>query len=297
MYDKRVRRRRAVLALLVVLSLVLLTASFGSSGGALGGLQSGVQAVFSPIEEGASKAFKPVRDLFGWFGDTFHAKSRLEQATKEIHQLRREVVGATIAQQQNVELRHLVELDSNAGLDRYSPVAANIIGRSPTVWYSTVRIDKGSSDGLEEGQPVVADGGLVGKLTDVSSGSSSVTLITDHTSNVQAQVADTRDYGVIQPDVGNPNDLQMKYLDPHSKVKKGDRIVTSGTIPDPNHAGSEPPSLFPPGIQIGYVTSVDTSGGGVAPTVHVHPYADLRRFGVVQVLTQNVPGDRAQVGG
>ena len=76
MYDKTVRRRRAVLALLVAGSLILLTASFGG-GGALGGVQRGVVSVVAPVQEGASRALKPVRDLVGWVGDTFDAKGQL----------------------------------------------------------------------------------------------------------------------------------------------------------------------------------------------------------------------------
>ncbi len=57
MYDKTVRRRRAVLALLVVLSLILLTAYFGeSSEGGLHSVQRGFLTVVSPIQEGANKA-------------------------------------------------------------------------------------------------------------------------------------------------------------------------------------------------------------------------------------------------
>ena len=63
MHDKVVRRRRAVLALLVALSLFLLTAYFGeSSGGGLHATQRGALEVLAPIQEGANKALKPVRD-------------------------------------------------------------------------------------------------------------------------------------------------------------------------------------------------------------------------------------------
>ncbi|MEA2340999.1 MAG: rod shape-determining protein MreC, partial [Solirubrobacteraceae bacterium] len=75
MYDKTVRRRRAVLALLVVSSIVLLTASFGGSGG-VSSVQRGVFEVISPIQDGASRALKPFRDLFGWVGDTLDAKGQ-----------------------------------------------------------------------------------------------------------------------------------------------------------------------------------------------------------------------------
>ena len=69
MHDKTVRRRRAVLVLLVVLSLILLTAYFGEApSGRLHSVQRGFLTVVSPIQEGANKALKPVRNLFGWFG-------------------------------------------------------------------------------------------------------------------------------------------------------------------------------------------------------------------------------------
>ncbi len=62
MYDKTVRRRRAVLVLLVVLSLVLLTAYFGEApGGRLHDVQRGFLTVISPIQDGANKALAPVR--------------------------------------------------------------------------------------------------------------------------------------------------------------------------------------------------------------------------------------------
>jgi rod shape-determining protein MreC len=92
-HDKTVRRRRAVLALLVVLSLLLLTAYFGEApNGRLHGVQRDFLTVVSPIQDGANKALKPVRDLFSWFGNTLHAKSQLAQALKQTEKLRRELV-------------------------------------------------------------------------------------------------------------------------------------------------------------------------------------------------------------
>jgi len=88
-YDKTVRRRRAVLGLLVAGSLVLLTAYFGeSASGGLHSVQRGVVEVVSPIQEGASRALKPVRDLVGWVGDTIDAKGDVKELRAERDQLR-----------------------------------------------------------------------------------------------------------------------------------------------------------------------------------------------------------------
>ena len=90
MHDKTVRRRRALLVLLVVLSLLLLTAYFGEApGGRLHGVQRGFLTVVSPIQDGANKALKPVRDLFGGISDTFHAKSQRNELRTQVAKLRR----------------------------------------------------------------------------------------------------------------------------------------------------------------------------------------------------------------
>ena len=77
-FDRKVvRRRRAALAVFVALSIAMLTAYFGESGGGFfHAFQRGAQEAFAPIETGASRALKPIRDLFGWVGDTFDAKDR-----------------------------------------------------------------------------------------------------------------------------------------------------------------------------------------------------------------------------
>src|SRR5438445_12369975 len=81
--------------LLVALSLILLTAYFGEApGGRLHGVQRAFLTVVSPIQDGANKALKPVRDLFGGIGDTFHAKSQRNQLLKQVGKLRRELVAA-----------------------------------------------------------------------------------------------------------------------------------------------------------------------------------------------------------
>ena len=93
MYDKTVRRRRLVLGLLVACSLILLTAFFGeSSGGGLHSVQRGVLEVVSPIQDGASRVLKPVRDLFGWVGDTLDAKGEVKSLRKERDALRAQAV-------------------------------------------------------------------------------------------------------------------------------------------------------------------------------------------------------------
>src|ERR687890_1920143 len=110
MHDKVVRRRRAVLAVLVLLSLFLLTAYFGeSTGGTLHGVQRGAMEVLAPVQEGANRALKPFRDLFGWFGDTLDAKQERDALRTERDSLRQQVARLESAASENDELRDMVD--------------------------------------------------------------------------------------------------------------------------------------------------------------------------------------------
>jgi rod shape-determining protein MreC len=288
-YKQSVRRRRAVLGLLVAASLILLTAYFGEgAGGGLHAIQRGVMGVVAPIQEGANRALKPFRDLAGWFGDTLDAKGEVEKLREQRDALRKQAIGAQTARRENEQLRAMVNLDRQPELENYTPVTARVIGRSPTVWYATINIDKGSSAGLRVDQPVVNGEGLVGKVTAVTRGAAQVTLISDHTSGVSAKVNASRGVtGVVKPAVGNPSDLLLDFVSKRTAVTRNQVIVTAGS-----RAGRLE-SLFPPGIPIGVVSRIEANELELFQRVHVRPFADLRRLDFVQVLT---PGGRAGEG-
>jgi rod shape-determining protein MreC len=287
-YDKKVvRRRRAALAVLMALSLVLLTAYFGEGpSGLLHGLQRGAQEVFQPIETGVSRATKPFRDLVGWAGDNINAKSENDRLRKENAELRERVARADAAENENRKLRGLVDLPKNPAYpDGVKPLTARVIARSPTVWSEAIQIDAGRSDGVRVDQPVVTSGGLVGKVTSVTGGTATVTLIVDASSGVGAQVLPDGKFGVVKPKIGNPNDMRLEYLDKNTKVKKGDMVITSGTT-DPKLE-----SLFPKGIPIGRVKRVDPDELDVYERIHIEPFADFKRLEYVQVLRANPQPD------
>jgi rod shape-determining protein MreC len=281
-FDKKVvRRRRAVLAVCVAMSVALLTAYFGESGGGfLHALQRGAQEVLAPIESGASRALKPVRDLFGWTGDTLDAKRENKRLKAEVERLRSELARAQTAQRNNEQLRGLVGLQREEGFPQGTrPVTARVIARSPTVWYSNVKIDKGSGDSVKLNQPVIAAGGLAGKITRVTGGTAEVTLLTDASSAVSAQVMPEGANGIVTPEVGNPRDLLLEFVEKGRRVTEGTTVVTSGS------RSSRVESLFPRGIPIGRVTAVDLDEIELYRRVHIRPFADLRRLDYVQVLT------------
>jgi rod shape-determining protein MreC len=293
-YDKQVRRRRAVLALLVVVSLILLTAYFGESAGSpLHSVQRGVVAVLSPVQEGASRALKPVRDLFGWFGDTARAKTERDQLRAQRDRLLQQVVGYQVALQENAQLRGILQVDDN-GLDAYDKRTARVIGRSPNnLLLDRLQLDAGSSAGVRVGDPAIASGGLVGHVSFVAPDSSFVTLISDPSSSVSVRVLNAAgDLGLMKPSVGDPLDLLVQLLPRRARIQQGDVVVTAGS------RSSSLESLYPPNVPVGRVTKADPEELASDQQVHVAPIADLRHLDFVQVLTGPTRSgqQRAQVG-
>ena len=287
MYDRQVRRRRAVLFALVVCCLGLLTAYFGeSSGGPLRSVQTGAMEVVAPVQEGANRALKPFRDLFGWFGDTLDAKDERDSLEAERDTLRAQVARLQLAEQENDELRDMVDYARGSGIDAYEPVTARVYSRSNSSWYSTIEINKGASDGVEVNQPVINGKGLVGKIKTVSDGNAVVMLLSDSEFGVSALAAASGQPGAILPVAGSPGELLFDLVPAAKEIRTGDMIVTAGTISE------RLPSPFPQGLAIGKVKRIEGEGE-LDRTIHVAPFADLRDLDFVQVLTKPTADLRA----
>jgi rod shape-determining protein MreC len=276
-YRKQVRRRRAVLALLIVGSFVLLTATYGQGSD---GVQRGVSTIFSPVQDVADRALKPARDLVNWFDETFDAKGDNAQLHDELQLARKQAVGAKTALAENAQLSKLVGLDNSGAIPSgYDPVTGRVIARSPTVWFADVTIDVGSGDGVEVDDPVVNGDGLVGKVAAVTGSSARVTLIADHSSAVSAKIVPSGTQGVMKPSVGDPDDLILDFLDSEKRVGKEQSVVTSGW------RGEGVESDYPPNLPIGEVVEASLLQQEAQQQVHIRPYADLRDLDLVQVLT------------
>ena len=124
----------------------------------------------------------------------------------------------------------------------------------------------------------------------MTGGTADVSLITDGTSAVSAQVMPNGANGIVKPEVGKPDDLLLDFVEKKRRVTEGTTVVTSGF----RSSGVE--SLFPRGIPIGRVTKVDLDEVELYQRVHMKPFADLRRVDFVQVLTSRGQAAQDQAG-
>jgi rod shape-determining protein MreC len=283
------RRRRMLLAALVVVCLVLITAGFGSTGGSSTGGPIGA------LGEGASKIAKPVRDLVRWVGDTADAKGENEDLRKEVADLRKRNLKLTSDLRRFPNAQKLQALVDKYELQRNSPVPANVIGHSPTAWATTITIDRGANDGIEERQAVVGaageGAGLVGFVSSVSGGQATVSLLPSQDVAVGARLqgADKQILTIHGAGAGTVDDLELDFVPSTTDIKLNALVYTSGTVGDTTQF----PSNAPPRLPIGRVTRVDAEGTD-EQVAHVKPLVDLRTLENVQVLTRVVNGNRGQ---
>ena len=281
MHDRAVRRRRAVLVALVAASLILLTAYFGESqDGRLHSVQRGALGALSPIQDGASRVLKPFRDLFGWFGDTVDAKDQRDKAIAERDAYRTQLADAQARLREAEQKADLNTRDTTGGMSQYGPVDARVTVHSPSSWYQTLRINKGTDDGVHRGDPVINGAGLVGKVETAVGSSAVVTLITDPEFATGAIAGASQEPGTVVPSVNTPGELQFKFVDNAQRVRQNELVYTAGTT------SSRLESRYPKAIPIGTIDRIDIGDGELDTRIHIKPAADLRRVDLVQVLTE-----------
>ena len=184
----------------------------------------------------------------------------------------------TLLQQDKYELnklRQLFELDEQ--YESYNKVGARIILRDSGNWYASFIIDKGSADGLREDMNVIAEGGLVGRLSNVGPNWSKVTAIISDNANVSGMTLATEDNLIVSGNLQSMSDgviLFSQLVDSKEAVQVGDKIVTSD-ISD----------KFLPGILIGYIMTIEPDNNNLTKSGTLIPAVDFEHLSEVLVIT------------
>lgn len=171
-------------------------------------------------------------------------------------------------QTENTALRDLVKF-SPEGAPSY--VSAQVIANSGGAFARNVLVNAGTRDSVARGQAAVTGDGLVGRVAEVGSRAARILLLTDLNSRVPVMLDASRERAVMTGD--NSDQPRLLYLPANVTAKVGERIITEG-------AGG----IFPPGLPVGVVASVD---GGV---VRVEPFAELSRLDYVRIVNFGLEG-------
>lgn len=271
--NKVVRRRAIIFTVLLAVSFVLMAIS---SSPIIIELQKGVAYAFSPVQGVLDDTASSVSSIFRTIAEIDTLRQERASLGEENDRLRIENARLEETQRENDLLTGLLQLQ--AGLD-HKTVAASVIAREPAEFRRAVTLDRGSDQGIEQGDTVIGAGGaLVGRVVEVGPNYSNVTLLTDGSSTVIGQLVSNAATGEVVGDLAGA--LNMTKIDSAVPVQIGDEVVTAGI----ELAGGIR-SPYPKGLLIGQVIDVRRDANDVVQTAFLEPAAGLDRLEYLLVIT------------
>lgn len=238
-------------------------------------LRTGVGYFLIPIQSGVNKVGSAVYDEIVDYGSLKTALEENDTLKKEIADLIEENNRLNAEQFELSRLRQLYELDQE--YLQYKKVAARVIANDSGDWFQVFRINKGSADGIQVGNNVMAGGGLVGIVTDTGANYATVRSIIDDSSRVSAMTMQSGDTCIVAGDLTlyKEGRLRITNIKKDADIKEGDRIVTSNIS-----------SAFLPGILVGYAADITIDSNQLTSSGYLIPVAEFSNLQEVLIITQ-----------
>ena len=239
-------------------------------------LNTAVGYIVVPFQQGIS-------NVGGWLSRRSEELVQIKQLLDENQKLKEQVndltVENTLLQQDKAKLIRLEELyKMDQQYDTYHKVGAEIISRDTSNWYSNFTINKGLEDSLALDMNVIADGGLVGRITSIGPNWAKVTSIIADNANVSAKTLASSDTMIVSGDLEAMKSGVIRFqqlIDSANQVAAGDKIVTS-------HISDK----YLPNILIGYVYSIETDSNNLTKSGYLSPAVDFEHLEEVLVILE-----------
>lgn len=240
-----------------------------------GPIRNAVGFVIIPFQNGINK-------IGGWMTEQSDAFEDVKALAKENKELKAKVEELTLRNQELVEnqgqlarLQELYKIDQEYA--QFNKIGAEIISKDPGNWYSTFVINKGRTDGLAVDMNVMAEGGLVGIITEVGDNWATVRSIIDDESNVSAMIANTSDHCTVSGNLTLINSGKINFSQlsvEEGTISEGDAIVTSNVS-----------EKFQTGLLIGYVSDMSLDANNLTTSGTIIPAVDFKHLREVLVIT------------
>lgn len=267
-------KSKYLIVIMTIVAVSLMAATFSSKTFS-GSIRNTVGIVVIPFQNGINK-------IGNWLQDQFDAFQDVKILAKENEELKAKVEELTLRNQELVENQNqLARLQELYALDQeyaqFNKVGAQIISKDPGNWYSTFVINKGTNDGLAVDMNVMAEGGLVGIITEVGDNWATVRSIIDDKSNVSAMIANTSDHCTVTGNLtlinsGKINFSQLSITE--GTVSEGDAVVTSNVS-----------EKYQTGLLIGYISETTLDSNNLTTSGTIIPAVDFKHLREVLVIT------------
>ena len=262
-------RRAVILAAALVLSFLLMTLQVRHETVSLTFTRQALLFIVSPFIRVTAVTIQGITGTWKDYVDLRAVREENKRLQLETTMLKRRL---DQLQDQALETQRLERLLAMRQSSRAEFLTARVVGKDATNWFKTVLLDRGSLEGIRRNQPALAPDGLVGRVVEVTLTSSRVQLLTDPVSAVGGLIRRTRVTGIVSGNLGAG--ARVRYLPLMADVAVGDEVVTSGMG-----------GVFPKGILIGRITSVERKSGALFQEATLQSAVDLSRLEEVLILT------------
>ena len=237
-------------------------------------LRTGVGYVLIPIQSGVNKVGVSIYQELSDYGQLKGALEENRKLQEEIDRLTEENNRLMSEQFELRRLRELYDLDQE--YMQYEKTVARVIANDSGDWFQVFRVNKGSADGIQVGNNVLAGGGLAGIVTDVGAHYATVRSIIDDSSRVSAMALQSTDTCIVAGDLTLYKDgrLRITGIRKGGDIKEGDRIVTSNIS-----------SRFLPGILVGYAVDISIDSNQLTSSGYLVPAAQFSNLQEVLIIT------------
>ncbi|MDQ2936291.1 MAG: rod shape-determining protein MreC [Acidobacteriota bacterium] len=276
--QREIRQRAPIwLVVLLLTNLIIMAVDARDNGTKQRLLRVWVQAVASPAQSISSKASGASTSLIGQIVNFRSTAAENDRLKEELSKTRLELQNVHQTWVENERLKNLLSLKEETGYDQ---VAARVIARDSSIWFNTITINRGSSNGVALNMPVMTAGGIVGRVIAVSPWTAQIMMITDEKAAAGAIVGQLSGSGALGSvrGLGESGLIEMRYVSGLQKVEVGDYILTTGQD-----------GIYPAGLNVGEVVQVKHGTATQPHQILIKPGAKLDQLEEVAVLLYHPP--------
>lgn len=261
------QQQRLTIVALIVICVALLV--LDSQGHPIAGARNTADKAFGPVERGLNRVVDPVGTFFRGLPDVGSNKKKMDALRRQNQQLRSEL---RTSQVNGERAKSLERLGLFVGKSHFKVATASVLDFGPSLGFEwAIRIDAGTAQGVTDGMTVICADGLVGRIKQASSDTSTVVLAIDPGSSVGVRDARTGELGLATG--AGRGHMHFTPLNSEAKVRKGDTLIT----------GPYGASTYAAGVPVGTMSSATS----------IKPYVGYTALDVVAVvLTAGKPSSR-----
>src|SRR5262245_60304887 len=226
-----------------------------------------------PLQKAIALPIDFVRHAWGGYAGLVDVGRDNERLARRIHELEEENLQLREALVAGGRLARIAEMRADFEVPM---LPAQLVGSDVSAFFRSVLVDRGRSQGVLSGMPVISEEGVVGLVTATSERAARATLLLDRQTAIDGTVQRSRTRGIVR---GRGSELvEFEFVARGGDVEVGDVVITSGLD-----------GVYPKGLRVGIVTAVSEGDSGLLRSAELAPAVDFGRLEQAFVILRRGP--------